>query len=278
MLVGLLVLLLPVVVTLVRDRQLDETARRYGAALASVEPRERLAAERAAADRYNTDLATMGHHAMPPQPQAPGMEDYLARLALPETAGAMARIVIPTIKVDLPIYHTTRSDVLHRGAGHMFGTDLPVGGDGRTAVVSAHTGMVDATMFDNLPRLREGDDVLLQILGETHVYRVRNREVVKPDDTSKITYETGVDKLVLITCTPYGINSDRLLVEAVRVPGDRTAQTIPSWQPRLSWWMIADLLVVGVVLLLIARREWRGARARRKAAAGAAQEGSPAQP
>ena len=139
----------------------------------------------------------------------------------------------------------------------MFGSDLPVGGDGTTSVISAHNGMVDATMFDNLFRVRNGDDVYIDVMGETLRYRVTGRQVVGPHDDEAITYEPGRDKLVLVTCTPYGLNTDRLLVEAERAPLDSVGRSDDGWVPSLSWWMILDLLLIVLILLVLLRRWWK---------------------
>lgn len=258
---GVAILLLPIMLTLIHDAELDRVARRYSQAAQSTQPRELLAHKLAEAAAYNERLAQSGHHALPPSPEAPGMAEYRSVLDLPHTGGAIARVIVPSIDVDLPVFHTTRTDVLMHGAGHMFGSDLPVGGLGRTAVISAHTGMVNATMFDNLPRVAIGDEVLIQVMGETHRYRVRGKKVVRPDNVDGITYEPDQDKIVLVTCTPYGLNTDRLLVEAVRV-ADGEPGPLPAdhWRPRLSWWMMVDLLLI----LLVLANEIRAERRRRR--------------
>lgn len=270
---GLCILLLPVVLTLANDRRIDQVTGQYAAQARAVQPPERSRELLAAAHAYNDRLDAAGHHAMPPTPGTPGLDEYLATLDLPATAGVMGRVTIPSIGVDLPIRHTTNPAVLYQGAGHMFGSDLPVGGPGTTSVISAHTGMVNATMFDNLPRLHTGDDVFVDVLGQTLRYQVRGRKVVGPTDASAITYEEDRDKLVLVTCTPYGINTDRLLVEAVRVPWNGEPVRV-GWRPHLSWWMVVDLLVVLAVPLVLwwrrRRDEKKREESRREAEAAAA--------
>lgn len=260
---GVLILLAPIVLTLVNDYQLDQVAQRYERGVQQIQPDARLAAYVDDAHAYNARLAASGHHAMPPNSTSPGFEEYQHTLDAPELQGVIARITIPRINVDLPIYHTTDSSVLYHGAGHMFGSDLPVGGAGTTSVVSAHTGMVNATMFDGLPRLRSGDDVYISVMGQTLHYQVRTKRVVGPFDYQAVTYEPDADKLILVTCTPYGLNTDRLLVETVRVHDD-PHHAAHRWVPRLSWWMLLDLLLLALVLAWVVRRE----RKRRGAARG----------
>lgn len=257
--VGLLILLLPIVVTVITDMQLRERSEAYARAVPHASDGGRGTQLWDEAQRYNAALAAGGHHALPPVASSPGFEEYLRVLDIPETGNTMARLRIPAIGVDLPIYHTTSSSVLYRGVGHMFGSDVPVGGQGRTSVLSAHTGMVNATMFDNLPRLDPGADIYVDILGRTLHYRVVARHIVKPDDTQSITYEQGLDKLILITCTPYGLNTDRLLVETVRVDDHDEASPLTTAPAgvRLSWWMWIDIALIVLVLLYLAWRRRR---------------------
>lgn len=265
LILGIAVLLYPIFATIYNDYQLDAQARSYSDNIEKIQPSERVAKYLEEAREYNERLARQGHHAMPPEEGVPGFDDYMSTLNAPETNGVIARITIPSIDVDLPVYHTTADHVLYEGAGHMFGSSLPVGGLGTNSVISAHTGMVNATMFDNLPRIKDGADVYIDIMGEKLRYQVNIREVVGPNDYDAVTYEHDKDKLTLVTCTPYGINTDRLLVNAERVPMDETQETRTSWMPHLSWWMYLDLFIILVVLVIVAYREWKK-RAARKAA------------
>ncbi|MHB0834138.1 MAG: class C sortase [Corynebacterium aurimucosum] len=255
---GILILLYPIVATQYNDYQLHQQAESYGRSVRGIDPPTQREHYIRAAHEYNEWLAQQGHHAYPPEPASPGFERYMETLNAPETGGVIARLRIASIGVDLPVFHTTAPAVLYGGAGHMFGSSLPVGGPGTNAVISAHTGMVNASMFDNLPRLQDGETVTIDVMGETLTYKVTGREVVKPEDYEAVTYETGKDKLTLITCTPYGINTDRLLVHAERV--DTVAEEEPGWQPKLSWWMILALILIAVVLVIV----WWNERRRKK--------------
>lgn len=261
---GVIILLYPIVATLYNDYQLFKTAQRYSDSVEQIEPNEQLERYLRDAEEYNRQLAAEGHHARPAVASDPGFDRYKNTLNAPETKGVIARITIPSIDVDLPIYHTTNSAVLYNGAGHMYGSSLPVGGDGENAVISAHTGMVDASMFDNLRKLKDGDIVHIEVMGRHMRYQVHGSQVVKPDNYGAVTYEPGKDKITLITCTPYGINTDRLLVNAERIAPDAPASESTGWRPVLSWWMILDLFIIVLVLLLVAYKEWRRRQARKR--------------
>lgn len=246
-LLGIALLLYPIVATTWNNYSLQRQAELYGRQAASIDPpseRDRLLAQ---ARQYN---ARLDHHALPPVEESPGFSEYMRMLKTPVTGGVMARVTVPSVGTDLPVYHSTRPAVLYSGAGHMFGSSLPVGGAGTNAVITAHTGMVDAAMFDHLPLVKNGDLVVIDTLGQKLYYQVVGRKVVKPDQWQEVSYEQGKDKLTLITCTPYGLNTDRLLVEAHRIPAPVSE---PNLQKRvLSWWMILDLLVIALTLMLLA--------------------------
>lgn len=130
--------------------------------------------------------------------------------------GVMGYIVIPKIEVRLPVYHGTETEVMKKGAGHLENTSLPVGGEDTHAVISAHSGLPSATLFTNLSKLKEGDLFFMEVLGDTLAYRVNQVKVVEPSNTSDLLIVNGEDYVTLVTCTPYGINSHRLLVRGTR--------------------------------------------------------------
>lgn len=262
---SVLILLYPVVSTVWNDYQNSQVARIYEEEVGSVESPDALADIWRRAEDYNSYLDASGHHYRPEDPADPVYRDYLTQLLPSERSTVLGRISIPDIGVELPIYHGTRDNVLYRGAGHMYGSDLPIGGEGNTATITAHTGMVNASMFDNLYKLEEGQPVYISVLGETLRYRMTGSEVVKPEDFDAVTYEEGVDKLVLITCTPYGINSDRLLVAAVRDHAPLGAEEEPGgWRPQLSWWMKLDLAIIALIIAIALWATWRNRRNRRR--------------
>ncbi|MBQ3772791.1 MAG: class C sortase, partial [Pseudobutyrivibrio sp.] len=132
--------------------------------------------------------------------------------------GIMGYIQIPSINVKLPIFHTTSEDVLQTGVGHLEGSSLPVGGESTHSVLSAHRGLPSATLFTDLDKVQIGDDFFLIIMDEYIAYEVDQIEVVEPDDTSLLQVEDGKDLCTLITCTPYGVNTQRLMVRGHRIP------------------------------------------------------------
>lgn len=142
-------------------------------------------------------------------------EAYEAALNVDD--GLMGYIEIPKIDVYLPIYHGTTKNVLNKGIGHLYGTSLPVGGSSTHAVLAGHTGISGKVLFDGLTKLEEGDPFAIHVLGETLTYQVDQITVVEPKDTSQLQVERGEDCVTLMTCTPYAVNTHRLLVRGKRV-------------------------------------------------------------
>ena len=176
--------------------------------------------------------------------------------------GIMGYIEIPTINVNLPIYHGTGSDSLERGVGHLLGSSLPVGGESTHAILTGHSGMASQKMFTDLVQVEVGDVFYLHILDETLAYQVRELNTVLPHDTSLLGISTGEDLCTLITCTPYGINTHRLLVTGSRIPYEE-AETIveeitqQEQQPRSTWeekyiaGIVAGIFAVLIVALVV---------------------------
>ena len=144
-------------------------------------------------------------------------EEYMAALNLAGD-GIMGTVDIPKIGIKLPIYHTTDEEVLEKAAGHLEGSPLPVGGESTHAVISAHRGLPSASLFTDLDLLEEGDHFLIHVLDETLCYEVDQILIVEPDETEALQVEEGEDLVTLLTCTPYGVNTQRLLVRGHRVP------------------------------------------------------------
>lgn len=138
--------------------------------------------------------------------------------------GMMGYITIPAIDVELPIYHYTDEETLKRGAGHLLGSSLPVGGKGTHTVISAHRGLPSAKMFTDLNLLKKGDSFYLHVLDKRLKYQVDLISVVDPDETELLGQEEGKDLATLVTCTPYGVNTQRLLVRGHRVADDQESE------------------------------------------------------
>ena len=161
--------------------------------------------------------------------------------------GLMARLRIPSIDLDLPVYHGTSDQTLLEGLGHLEGTSLPVGGTGTRSVITGHRGLANATMFTNLDRVGVGDTFTAEVFGEVLTYRVVETKVVEPEQTEELRADPDRDLMTLVTCTPLGVNTHRILVTGERIPtpDDDVAGERPD-VPRFPWWALA--LGAGVVL------------------------------
>lgn len=166
-----------------------------------------------AAREYNQNLVTNGQRFTPTEEET---ERYLSLLDITGT-GIMGYVTIPKIHVSLPIYHGTDDTVLQIATGHIEGSSLPIGGKITHAAISGHSGLPSAKLFTKLDTLGEGDQFSISILGETLTYEVDQIEIVLPDDFSPLEFKEGGDQVTLITCTPYGVNSHRLMVRGSRV-------------------------------------------------------------
>lgn len=188
---------------------------------------------------------------------------YREQLTVPGT-DVMAQVDIPSIHASLPIFHGTAAATLDLGAGHVFGSSLPVGGSGTHTVITAHAGLPQATMFTDLSQVRRGDLFTITVLGETLTYRVDRIATVKPDDTRDLAITPGKDYATLVTCTPLYVNSHRLLVRGERVPTptDAAQRVSAAGGPGFPWWIVALVVVPTAIalVLFLPRRTRPGAR------------------
>lgn len=166
--------------------------------------------------------------------------------------GIMGYIEIPKIKCDLPIYHGTGEAVLQIAVGHIAGTSLPVGGAGTHCVLSGHRGLPSAKLFTDLDKLEEGDTFMLRVLDETLTYEVDQIRTVLPQEVEELDMIKGEDLCTLITCTPYGINSHRLLVRGHRVENAATAASIrvTADAMQVEPLLVAPVMALPMLLLL----------------------------
>ena len=263
-LVGISVLLYPVVSTQWNNYIQRKVIEEYSSEITEV-PQEQLNAALEAAREYNANSGG-----------GPILDPWLARVSednqdyqhyLEQLSGlhAMSQVSIPSIDSSLPVYHGTTEEVLQKGLGHLYGTSLPVGGEGTHSVITGHTGLTTSTMWDNLVDVKEGDAIYVNTFGEKMKYQVTSTEVVLPHETESLAHQSGKDLITLITCTPYGVNSHRLLVHAERVLLDPEDETAFDQKNRIvQWWMWALLIVA---LLAIAYLIHWIRKERRKAAA-----------
>lgn len=166
-------------------------------------------------------------------------------------SGIMGRLRIPSIKVDLPVYHGTSDETLLKGVGHLEGTSLPVGGLNQHSVLTAHRGLPQATLFNDLGDVKLGDTFTVEVLGEVLTYRVMDSRVVDPTDTDSLRVVAGNDLMTLVTCTPLGINTHRILVTGERITPTpikdvQSAGATPNI-PGFPWW---TLWIGGTVIVL----------------------------
>lgn len=182
-------------------------------------------------------------------------EGYMSSLNL-NGDGMMGYVEIPKIDVKVPIYHTTEKEVLEKAAGHLEGSSLPVGGESTHSVISAHRGLPSAKLFTDLDKLKEGDHFLIAVLDDTLCYEVDQISVVEPTETQGLAVEEGQDLVTLLTCTPYGVNSHRLLVRGHRVPFEEVEmEEAPkgliggtSLHTSYLLWVLVGLTVTGIFI------------------------------
>ena len=208
---------------------------------------------------YNRRLAEMAN---PLLSEPADTADYEALLDI-AGSGVMGYIEIPSIKVSLPIYHGVDEAVLQVAVGHIPGTSLPTGGESTHCVISGHRGLPSAKLFTNLDQLKEGDLFMLRVLDETLSYEVDQILIVEPHEVGALAIEPGQDYCTLVTCTPYGINSHRLLVRGHRVENQADAASIRVTADALQ---IEPVLVAPVVAapMLLALLVWVLVRYRKK--------------
>ncbi|WIM66897.1 class C sortase [Corynebacterium breve] len=249
-LLGLLVMLYPVVASNWNNYQQQEVAKQYEELMKDTDP-ELLNQQIEAAHDYNrtkVEGPILDPWLAHVNTDMPEYREYLEQLS---GQSAMSQVTIPAIDSKLPLYHGTKEETLQRGLGHLYGTALPVGGESTHAVLTGHTGITNATLWDNLIDVKVGDAIYINTFGEKLKYEVYDIQVVTPDQTDMLGTIDGKDIITLITCTPYGINTHRLLVHAERVPMDPEDETIVEETNgfKMQWWMWAVLGVAALILL-----------------------------
>ena len=259
--IALGLLLYPLLGELLNERYHSDVETTYTAAIKDTDDAE-LTAQRQAAEQYNAMLANAtiseGGASTPPLAYA----DQLT------VGGAMAYVDIPQIGVYLPVQHGTNAETRERSVGHVVGTSLPVGGESTHAVLSAHSGMASAKLFSDIDQLAEGDIFYIHVLGEVLAYEVDQIATVLPSDTSLLQIEDGQDLVTLVTCTPFGVNTHRLLVRGHRVAyvpelvveNGKTPKAASSWTQHYLTGLGIGLGVLAAAggVCLFARRRCRG--------------------
>lgn len=239
-------MLYPLAGELLSERYHSDIETTYTAAIEGTDKTE-LTAQREAAEQYNAMLSgtaiTEGGASAPPLA-------YAQQLTV---GGVMAYVDIPKINVYLPVQHGTDADTLEKSVGHVVGTSLPVGGSSTHAVLSAHSGMASSKLFSDIDQLAEDDMFYIHVLGEVLAYKVDAVHTVLPTDTSLLQSEDGKDQVTLVTCTPFWVNTHRLLVRGHRVPYTPEQEaTAAAEKPVASSWTQHYLTGLGIGLGVVA--------------------------
>lgn len=259
-LAGLLVLLYPSTAAWMSQYHQSQLIEEYGSDVRTLGPRGQAEAIDAARG-YNDALvggalvAAGERLPLADGAAAPAQYDYAQMLRVDST-GLMARLKVPAIDVDLPVYHGTSEETLRQGVGHLEGTALPVGGVNTHSVLTAHRGLASAELFTHLDQVEVGDTFTIEVFGEVLSYRVTETRVVEPNQTESLFPQLGRDLVTLVTCTPLGINSHRILVTGERITPTPIADVERAGEapevPGFPWWAVglaAGLAVIGAYLL-----------------------------
>ena len=215
----------------------------------------------AAADAYNDALEASGYPLVNYKDVA-GYEETLDVVG----SGIMGYVTIERIGEQLPIYHGTSEEVLNVGVGHLEGSSLPVGGEGRHSVLSAHRGLPSAKLFSDLDKLKEGDVFTITILDRLLTYEVDQIRIVNPDELEELEMVKGKDYCTLLTCTPYGINTHRLLVRGHRTENAAESVVIRNEAYELDSLVLAPIVAAPMLLILfiILQVKYRKSKGKRK--------------
>lgn len=238
----------------INDRHQDEAVRGYIETTEGYAD-ETLAEMKREAIRYNEKLASGTIAMTDPFEEnllSIASDDYDKTLKIDE-AGLMGIITIDAINLRAPIYHGTSEEVLSKAVGHLQGTSLPIGGSSTHSVLSAHTGLVDAKLFTDLDKVEEGDIFTITVLDEEMAYKVYDVAVVLPSEISSVIIKPERDLCTLVTCTPYGINSHRLLVlgERIELPRENVIKEEEEEDSGQKPWMYVGIYLVIMIVLLI---------------------------
>ncbi len=264
LLIGFAITLYPIISSAYNSKHQSVIHTEYMAAIENTK-NTTIAEVRESAREYNVAI-TPGISVYNPEMLEQISAGYAEQLNLTGD-GIMGYVEIPVIDVNLPIYHGTDSETLETGVGHLLGSSLPVGGDSTHAVLTAHSGMASQKLFSDLDKMKVGDIFYLHILDEVLAYQVDEINVVLPHDTKHLGITAGEDMCTLITCTPFAVNTHRLLVRGVRIPyeeAEEISADIPQEEITTSTWeeqylkslIIAIVIAVIIILIiLIVRRK-----------------------
>jgi len=256
-LVGVLVLTYPAAAGWLSQYEQSQMIDDYSEEVQEIGP-DILAGELERARQYNADLiggAEVAANERVPVAEGPAADEEYTSLLSADDQGLMARLRVPAAGIDLPIYHGTSEETLQKGVGHLEGTALPVGGDDTHAVLTAHRGLASSTLFTNLDQVAAGDEFTIEVFGEVLTYRVVSTQVVAPEDTETLYPSAGEDLVTLVTCTPLGVNSHRILVTGERLlptPPEHIADAgLTPDIPGFPWWVLPIAGALAVLGLFV---------------------------
>ena len=264
-LLGLIIVNYPYISQMINGISESRVVKKYDEELEQVDT-ERITAMLEQAHAYNDRIA-QNQGGLGDAFTTGGTDEQYEKLLNLQNDGVMGYIEIPKIDIMLPIYHGVSATVLEKGAGHLYGSSLPVGGDNTHAVISSHRGLPSHLLFTDLDQLEYGDIFLITIASEILAYEVDDIRTVEPYETESLLVEEGKDYVTLVTCTPYGINSHRLLVRGERVPYEpeetvaldmKESQGMQYVQRMMLILSLIVLIVCGVVLLIPYRKDGNG--------------------
>lgn len=243
--IGLLILFYPTISNLYNEKNKTRIISNYEEILKSID-NSKYEEEKIFADKYNKKLNKIEE----PLINYKSIPNYNKLLNI-NNDGMMGYLVIDKIKVELPIYHGTSNKVLASGVGHLKGSSLPIGGESIHSILSAHRGLPSAKLFSDLDKLEIGDTFKIIVLDEVLVYKVDKISVVKPSEINELKITKGKDYVTLLTCTPYGINTHRLLVRGVRVTKEDKKEYITTEAFKINKLIVLPLVSTPIIFLLL---------------------------
>ena len=248
MILALVITMYPLISNVAGEKYRSIVETQYDKAVEKLNTME-LIAEKEEAVLYNKTLQSGTANAFSREALAQAEQSY-SRLLNVRGDGIMGYVQIPKIGVELPIYHGTAEETLDKGVGHLLGTSLPVGGIGTHCVLTGHSGLAGTRMFSDLDQLYNGDVFYVRVLDETHAYMIMDINTVLPEDTSKLEIDPQRESVTLVTCTPFGVNTHRLLVRGERIEVGMAERVVENAEvqeePAKSTWTQEYLKGVGL--------------------------------
>ena len=267
-LLGSLIFFYPTISNYIANKEFGNVIQTYNNKIEKISEKD-LSEELEKAKRYNNELNGVEIH----DPFEPGTgyiipSNYKQVLNI-SGDGVMGYIQIPKIKLKLPIYHTSSEEVLERGVGHLESTALPIGGVNNNPILTGHRGLPQAELFTRLDEIKKGNIIYIHVLNEHLSYEVDTIKVIKPDEVSTLGPVKGKDMITLITCTPYGVNTHRLIVQGKRVPyvplkknnssNNESVKLTESMMSRV-YGVIAGIIILIVLLFILKKRKNRNGK------------------